>query len=74
MLEVNDDIRRQIIRELKVLGEFKLVCIDLTQNSRGVQLQQNRWLLWVVSIAAIDTNFDLHGILRRRQLGQNDSG
>ena len=74
VLEVNDDIRRQIIRELKVLGEFKLVCIDLTQNSRGVQLQQNRWLLWVVSIAAIDTNFDLHGILRRRQLGQNDSG
>ena len=74
VLEVNDDIRRQIIRELKVLGEFKLVCIDLTQNSRGVQLQQNRWLLWVVSIAAIDTNFDLHGVLRRRQLGQNDSG
>ena len=34
VLEVNDDIRRQIIRELKVLGEFENVFLLIQHKSQ----------------------------------------
>ena len=70
VLEVNDDIRRQIIRELKVLGTsslFTLFSLSLDFSIfnpffRGVQFQQNRRLLRLVSKSTVDTDFNMYGV------------